>query len=90
MECTTMKATDESTPMSRAEEDEWLLTFYAAATPAQRAILREVLERVGAGEGVDEVSIARFRRRFGKPGPQLRAALDALAYRQAAERGRPA
>ena len=82
MECTTMKAAGESTPTAR-ELDEWLRTFYAAATPAQRTILREILEQLRDGKGVDEVSVAR---RFGKPSPQLLAALDALEYQQAVDR----
>jgi len=84
------EATDQSMPISRAEQDEWFVTFYTAATPAQRTILREFMERIVNGEGTDEVSVARFRKRFGKPSAQLLAALDAVEYRQAVERGRPA
>jgi ribosomal protein S24E len=81
-----MKATDKSKPISRTEQDEWLRTFYEAATPAQRAVLRDILEQLGNAKEMDEVSIARLRKRFGKPSAQLRAALDALSYRQAVER----
>jgi len=70
--------------MSHAEQ--WLRTFYAAATPAQRTVLREILEQLGDGKEMDEVSVARLRKRFGKPSAQLRAAIDELSYEQAVER----
>ena len=83
-----MKATNKSAAMSRAEQDEWLHTVYAAATPTQRTILREIVEQVVSGKRIDELSGARFRARFGKPSPQLLSALDALEYRRAIERQR--
>ena len=84
-----MKAANKPPPMSRAEQDEWLHTLYTAATPAQRTILREIVAQVVSGKGIDELSVARFRARFGKPSPQLLAALDTLIlYRQAIERER--
>jgi hypothetical protein len=73
--------------MSPAEE--WLRTFYMAATPNQRTILREIVEQLVDCKEIDEVSFARFRRRFGKCSPELRAALDDLEYTQAVERARP-
>ena len=53
---TTMKATNKSAAMSRAEQDEWLHTVYAAATPTQRTILREIVEQVVSGKRIDELS----------------------------------
>ena len=84
-----MKAADKPTPISRAGQDEWLHTVYAAATPTQRTILREIVAQAVSGKGIDELSVAQFRARFGKPSPQLLAALDTLMlYTQAIERER--
>ena len=84
-----MKPANEPTPMSRAKQDEWLRPIYTAATPAQRIILREVVAQVVSGKGIDELSVARLRARFGKSSPQLLAALDTLMlYTQAIERER--
>ena len=73
-------------PMSPTEVDAWFRTFYAAAEPYQRTIMREVIEQLLDCHTVDEVSLALFKRRFGKPSPQLAAALDELEYEQAARR----
>jgi hypothetical protein len=73
--------------MAKVDNETWIRTVYMAATPAQRVILREAIEQVLAtGKDFDEVTMARFRRRLGRPAPALRAALDDLAYRQAVER----
>jgi hypothetical protein len=88
MERSIMKATDKSTPRTGDEAEEWIRTIYWGATPDQRVVLRQVLEQLFAGKEFDEVSIARFRRRFGRRLPELQASLDALKYRQAVERAR--
>jgi DNA-binding GntR family transcriptional regulator len=74
-----------------AKDDEYMLfrTACMAATRAQRAAIRkmlEQLEQLPAGKDFDEVSVARFRKNFGKPTPGFLAAMAALAHRQAVER----